>query len=238
MGKNNYFKFKQFTIYQEKSAMKVGTDGILLGAWTGVKDCTRILDIGTGTGLIALMMAQRCNAQITAIEIEADAAEEAKRNVENPQWNNRVEVQNISVQEFAKSEQTKFDLIVSNPPFFSNNLKAGNKKRTLARHSDSLPFSQLILCSYGLLKESGRLSIILPVDAAQEFILLTKRFRLFLTRLTKVYPNQSKPNHRYLMEFSKENISCIESNLFIEDLSPKKYSEEYKNLVKDFYILF
>ena len=120
---NNYFQFKQFRIEQEKSAMKVGTDGILLGAWVNISKVKSILDIGTGTGLIALMLAQRCDANITGIEIESSAAEEALENANNTPWKNRLTIQNISLQEFSTTSKNKFDLIVSNPPFFEKSLR-------------------------------------------------------------------------------------------------------------------
>jgi len=238
MSKNNYFRFKQFTVCQEKSAMKVGTDGILLGAWTGIEDCKQILDVGTGTGLIALMLAQRSDAQITAIEIEQNAASEAKQNIGSSPWKNRINVQNISFQEYAASNQSRFDLIVSNPPFFSNSLKAKNKQRRLARHSDSLPLPELIYCSEKLLKKDGRLAVILPVKPSTELIKLAGSNQLYLHQLTKVYPNTEKPHNRFLMEFSKEKCTTRTSDLYIENLSPKEYSEQYKNLLKDFYLLF
>jgi len=238
MSKNKYFKFKQFTIHQEESAMKVGTDGILLGAWADVENCKQILDVGTGTGLIALMLAQRSNAQITAIEVEQNAVTEAKRNVNDSRWRDRIETRNISFQEFAVSNQTKFDLIISNPPFFSNSLKAKNQQRKLARHSDSLPLTKLAKCAEKLLTKNGSLAVILPVEPATELIKLAQNNLLFLKRLTKVHPNKGKPHHRCLMEFSKEKCIARESDLFIENLSPKEYSNQYKNLVKDFYIMF
>lgn len=238
MGRNKYFRFKQFTIHQEKSAMKVGTDGILLGAWANVENCGRILDVGTGTGLIALMLAQRSDARITAIEIEQNAAAEAKQNVQDSPWKDRINVQNISFQEFTTSNQEKFDLIVSNPPFFSNSLKAKNQQRRLARHSDSLPFIELVKCSEKLLKSSGSLAVILPVETSAELIEIAGNIQLFLKRLTKVYPNKNKSHHRCLMEFSKTKDEIQKTNLYIENIHHGKYSEQFKNLVREFYIIF
>jgi len=238
MGRNSYFRFKQFTVRQEKSAMKVGTDGILLGAWTRIQDCKKILDVGTGTGLIALMLAQRSEAEITAIEIERNAATEAEQNVKNSPWEDRINVQNISFQEYAASNQSRFDLIVSNPPFFNHSLKAKNRQRRLARHSDSLPLPELVYCSEKLLKKDGRLAVILPVETASELIKLAGSNQLYLHQLTKVYPNREKPVNRFLMEFSKEKCTTITSDLCIENLSPKEYSEQYTYLVKDYYLLF
>lgn len=238
MGRNNYFKFKQFMVVQEKSAMKVGIDGVVLGGWVRTDNCKRILDVGTGTGLIALMLAQRSNANITAIEIEENAAVEAKQNVANSPWHDRIDVHNYSLQEFAKNTTNNYDLIVSNPPFFSNDFKAGNKQRTMARHNDSLPFDELIICSLKLLNEGGKLALILPSKPAEEFIKLAKSLKLHLNSLSKVYPNKSKPSHRYLMEFSKLQDSYSESDFFIRELVTNEYSDQYKKLLKEFYLRF
>ena len=218
--------------------MKVGTDGILLGAWTRIEDCKQILDVGTGTGLIALMLAQRSVAQITAIEIEQLAATEAKQNVNDSPWNDRINVQYISFQEFASTTLAIFDLIVSNPPFFNNSLKAKDQQRSLARHSDSLPFIDLVKCSVKLLKKSGRLAVILPYKTADELIELAANNELFLKRSTKVYPNASKLYNRYLMEFSTRKDTADKTDLYIKDSSSEEYSEQYKSLVKDFYLQF
>ena len=127
---NDYFKFKQFTIHQDKCAMKVGTDGVLLGAWAECANAKGILDIGTGTGLIALMIAQRSNAKIDAVEIDETASKQAKENIKKSLWNDRIEILNISFQDFSKSTNEKYDLIVSNPPYFQNSLYAPDEKRT------------------------------------------------------------------------------------------------------------
>ncbi|MCY1722688.1 methyltransferase [Prolixibacteraceae bacterium Z1-6] len=238
MGKNNYFQFKQFTVRQEKAAMKVGTDGVLLGAWADVEKCDKILDVGTGTGLIALMLAQRSTAQITAIEIEENAAAEAKSNVADSDWSNRIDVQNASFQEFAKNSVLKYDLIVSNPPFFSNNLKASNAPRNLARHNDSLSFLELITNALNLFDTNGRLAVILPVEPAEEFNKLACKNGLYLLRRTEVSPSVAKAVNRVLMEFTKKKTACKAACLPVYSKDGSDYSVEFKTLTKDFYLRF
>lgn len=238
MGRNNYFRFKQFTVIQEQAAMKVGTDGVILGAWTAVEDCQKILDVGTGTGLIALMLAQRSNAKITAIEIEENAAAEANENVENSPWMNRIEVLNISFQEFALTATNKYDLIVSNPPFFTNNFKTDCNKRNLARHNDSLPFSELIICSAELLNTNGRLAVILPVEQAKELENLACETGLYIVRKTEIKPNSIKAVNRILMEFSNKETAFVENCLTVYNENGSEYSEAHINLTKDFYLRF
>lgn len=237
MGRNNYFQFKQFTIQQEKSAMKVGTDGVLLGGWVNTNSCNTILDIGSGTGVIALMMAQRTNAIITGIEIEENATNEAKQNVVNSPWSDRVEIQHTSLQDFVDTQSTTFDLIVSNPPFFSNASKAGNKSRTLARHNDFLPFSALLSCSHKSLSAEGRLAVILPIEAADEFETLASEIGLFLIRKMEVKPKASKTVNRVLFEFSKIQTDLTTEQLVIYN-EDNTYTEQYKQLLKAFYLLF
>jgi len=237
MGHNTFFQFKQFRVVQEKAAMKVGTDGVLLGAWTNTDACKKILDVGTGTGLIALMLAQRSAAEITAIEIEDNAASEATKNVVASPWQNRIEVKHISFQDFVGESSAKFDLIVSNPPFFECSQKSTNASRTTARHNDSLPFRDLISCAVGLLSKKGRLAVILPVEPAQHFIEMAKSHQLNLNRITKVSPDERKEPLRYLMEFSTENI-LVADNLAIRSYHQNDYSLQYKTLCKDFYLLF
>ncbi len=237
MGKNNYFQFKEFKIVQEKSAMKVGTDGILLGAWVNKLNHKNILDIGTGTGLISLMLAQRTKARILALEIDANAANEAKYNVANSPWKDKIETKNISFQNFVNFSNQKFDLIVSNPPFFENSIKKKEKAQTTARHTDSLTFKELVNGVSSLLSKSGRFAVILPTLSKTEFIKLANNVGLFLTRTTLVFPKSGVQANRCLMEFSKIKKAHKEEELTIYDLDGN-YTSDYKTLTKDFYLNF
>ncbi len=238
MGRNNYFRFKQFTILQEKSAMKVGTDGVLIGAWTDVSGARRILDIGTGTGLIALMMAQRSNASVTGIEIEENAAAEALRNVQNSPWKSRITILNSSFQNFLKSAVPPFDLIVSNPPFFSNSQHSRCKSLAMAKHNHLLPLPALASGSAELLTPDGVLSVILPASSADEFLLLTRREGLKLFRQTIVRPDDQKKPHRCLLEFSKSDRELSSAHLSIHLDDHSGYTEPYKTLTREFYLNF
>ena len=236
MGKNSFFKFKKFTIQQNNVAMKVGTDGILLGAWTDIEKCARILDIGTGTGLIALMLAQRSEAEITAIEVEQNAAKQALQNVLDSPWNHRVKVEHISLQSYTAKNSRNFDLIVSNPPFFSQSLKAGNSERTLARHNDSLPFQELLQCSSDLLNKAGRLALVLPNEGADFVKGNALDAGLFLVRETLVKPKPKKEANRILLEFGKKEIRPVKESLTIYSDYGSAYSDEFKSLTRDFYL--
>lgn len=238
MARNNYFQFKQFKIIQEKAAMKVGTDGALLGAWVNVENVETILDIGTGTGLIALMLAQRSPAKVLGIEIEKSAAEEAAVNVNNSRWNDRVSIQNISFQDFVETIDETFDLIVSNPPFFSGGSKNEIKNKAIARHNHLLPFSVLISGVVKLLSKNGRLALVLPIVPAEEFIEISTSKGLFLNRITRVKPKATKESNRFLIEFSKENTGAVEDELIIYTDDSSDFTETYKKLTRDFYLKF
>jgi tRNA1Val (adenine37-N6)-methyltransferase len=238
MGRNNYFQFKQFLIIQDRAAMKVGTDSVLIGAWVNVQNEKRILDIGAGTGLIALMMAQRTSAQITGIEIEKNAAEEAIQNCSNSVWAGRLSIQNISFQEYEKNCNEKFDLIISNPPFFINDQKSKSNNLAIAKHNDLLPLSDLVSGSKKLLSEDGKLAVILPVIPAKKLIELAIANGLFLIRLTEVFPTPQKKTNRYLMEFSTKNDFFNKESLTISDGPTNQFSNSYKELTKDFYLNF
>lgn len=237
MGRNNWFEFKQFRVEQRKSAMKVGTDGVLLGAWTPVKDALRILDIGTGTGLIALMLAQRSDARIDAVEIDQQSAEEAEFNFNQSAWNERLCLINADFHKFAFSVDNTYDLIVSNPPFFVNSLKSSNSASSMARHNDMLSFNQLVLGARKLLNSSGRLCVILPFSSFGEFKECARMAGFYLHHLLKVIPKEGKAPKRILMEFSLTAVYPVEDTLTILN-SFSGYSEDYKILTTTFYPAF
>ena len=163
---NSYFKFKKFTIWHDKCAMKVGTDGVLLGAWVNVDNATKILDIGTGTGVVALMLAQRSDAEIIGIEIDSDAAEQASCNANESSWRNRIKIINQDFIHYNSKEL--FDVIVSNPPYFKNSIKSNDDKRNLARHVSSLNYQMLVEKAASLLLPTGSFSIIVPFDVIED----------------------------------------------------------------------
>lgn len=237
---NQYFEFKQFKINQKASAMKVGTDGVLLGAWANVAETQRILDVGTGSGLIAIMLAQRTQKQtlIDAVEIEASAYEQAVENFQNCPWSSRINGFHLSFQGFCKSIQCKYDAIVSNPPFFMNGLKAKEMSRTTARHCDSLPFEDLLEASKKILTEIGNLTVILPVEEGTYFESLARINGFYLNRKVLVLPNPGKPAKRFLLEFSLTKRDQEISSLVVENGKRHEYSTEYKELTKDFYLKF
>jgi len=190
------FQFKQFTIQQDHCAMKVGTDGVLFGSWCNTSNGA-ILDIGTGSGLIALMLAQRTsNNNITAIEIDRDAYLQSLENFSNSKWKTRIEAKHIAIQEF-KSDQ-KFDLIVTNPPYFINSYKAPNKSRNTARHTQDLPFLDLIHSVQSLLSKDGVFALILPIEEGKVFLDLAKKESLILNRRCFVHPNKTKQAKRVM----------------------------------------
>jgi len=235
---NDYFKFKQFTINQGQCAMKVGTDGVLLGSWVDCESAKTVLDIGTGTGLIALMVAQRSEANVDAVEIDKEASEQAKRNIDNSPWKERINVYHQSVQEFATKTDSKYDVIVSNPPYFQNSLFAADQKRTNARHNSDLELEDLILGASKLLTETGKLSVILPYLEGNMFILKASEKELYCARQTKVLPKPNREPKRLLLEFMKIKKPLVEQEIIIELGKRHYYSDAYKNLTKDFYLDF
>lgn len=240
--RNSCFYFKQFAIAQDKCAMKVGTDGILLGAWAKLPENAQILDIGTGTGLLALMLAQRSqssntfpNTFIDAVEIDHDAYQQAKENIESSPWRDRINIDHASIQDWAIACSQQYDLIISNPPFFENAFKPSQNSRNLARHSDSLSQTDILQIASQLLKPNGHLAVIYPTDLANNFLAKAQSFNLFCDRQVHVKPTPQSPVKRILLELSPTQYPAQATMLTIEE-SKHLYTQDYIALVKDFYL--
>lgn len=230
------FRFKQFTICQDRTPMKVGTDGVLLGAWSNLEEAATILDIGTGTGLIALMAAQRNpTAEIDALEIEAAACEQAWENIASSPWPQRVRVYLQALQNYHPDKL--YDSIVCNPPFFVDSTPAPDQGRSLARHTHSLTHPELIEHVQRLLSLGGNFCVILPVIEAQQFVSYAEQFHLFPYRITYILPTPDKAPKRWLMEF-RRNLSETKENELIIELSRHRYSPDYIDLTRAFYLYF
>lgn len=237
----NSFAFKQFSVTQDKCAMKVGTDAVLLGAWVKTYGVRKALDIGTGTGVIALMLAQKSGAHIDAIDIDSEAAAEAKDNAKNCPWHERIHVQNISLQDFAKISDETYDLIVSNPPYFNDSLQSTESNRTTARHTVLLSFEDLIHGTKKLLNKEGKLYVILPVREGEQFVQLAASNGLHLRRITRVKSTPDKIEKRWLMQFGFQGKPSISDSTLVIEKDPQvrhSYTDEYKELTKDYYLQF
>ncbi len=233
------FHFKQFSIDDSKSAMKTGTDSVLLGAWVACANETRILDIGAGSGILALMIAQRnTSVPVDAVEIEELAAGQAVTNVANSPWENQVEVFHDSIQDFSIKFTNKYSLILSNPPFFTASLKAPSKSRNLARHNDSLPVSDLLRITSGLLEPTGKAAFIIPADAGNNWLSEAAKHSLYPLHYTSVKSTAKHPPHRVLVLFTKTvSTEIIRNELAIYN-HDRTYSRQYRELTKDFYLKF
>ena len=231
------FQFKQFSIHQDKTAMKVGTDGVLLGAWVKINEnADSVLDIGTGTGLIALQIAQRYDCQtIDALEVEPNAFEEAVDNFENSAWSDRLFCYHASLDEFVNQIDDTYDVVISNPPFYNSTYKELEQKRALARHAKSLTFKSLLEHTSKLLSKKGTCAFIVPYEEEINFLEIAAHNNLFPQRITRVKGNTKTNFKRTLLQLSFSNISPKIEELTIE-LERHIYTEDYKNLVADFYL--
>jgi tRNA1Val (adenine37-N6)-methyltransferase len=218
--------------------MKVGTDGVLLGAWANIVDAGQILDVGSGTGLIAIMLAQRTNAFVEAVEVEYNAYQQAKINIALCPWEKRIRIHNLSFQEFCSSNQKLFDLIVCNPPYYKNSLKASKQNRNMARHTDTLSHSDLLSGVSKLLSGNGRFSVIMAYNEGCNLNAQASEFGLFCIRKTNVKTKPDSSIKRLLLEFSKTPENCKEDLLVIGTDTVNRFSEQYMQLSKDFYLAF
>ena len=231
------FSFKQFTINQDRCAFKVGTDGVLLGAYADVSDAGTILDIGTGTGLVALMLAQRSKAEITAIEPDFNSFEQACSNVRQSKWAERINIINTDLQNYRNNEE-KFDLIVSNPPYFVDSLKNPDPLKALARHNITLGSNDLLNGISGLLAEKGRFQVIMPYVEGNIFIAEAQAYGFYCNDILKIKPMPTSPVRRMILAFSRNRCRPAEKFLTVEYGKRHDFTEEYINLTKDFYLKF
>lgn len=232
------FQFKQFSVEQERTAMKIGTDGVLLGAWTPlINNPFSILDIGTGTGIIALMLAQRSDAeQIDALEIGEEAYEQATDNFEKSPWNDRLFCFHAGLDEFVEEPEDEYDLIVSNSPFYSEDYKSSNDQRDLARFQDAMPFEDLIEAAALLLSENGIFSVIIPFKEEEKFVALAKDYDLFPLKITRVKGTPTSEIKRSLLAFNRNEITNFPIDELVIETARHIYTAEYIALTKDFYL--
>lgn len=256
MPRNQSFKFKKFTINQDKCAMKVCTDACILGAYVNVENAERILDIGTGTGLLSLMVAQRVDTKIDAIEIDEDAYNQAIENVKNSPFSNQVSVYHSSIQEFTATssqpfsfeqkgdrhydwDEVKYPLIISNPPFYQNSLQSPDNQTNKALHNTELSFDELTDCVAKLLCKKGRFVVLLPYFETLEFVKIAQNKGLFLQHQLNIRHDENKPFFRTISTFGFEKQDVVEiAELKIWEENGKVYDQKFRELLKDYYLIF
>ena len=236
------FTFKQFTVNQDRCAMKIGTDGVLLGAWTPlINNPYNVLDIGAGTGILSLMLAQRSNAApnnvgiIDAIEIDEDAYEQCVENFEASPWGDKLFCFHAGLDEFVDEPEDEYDLIISNPPFYTDDYKSDNSSRDLARFEDALPFEELIEAAALLLSDNGIFSVIIPYKEEERFVAMCKILDLFPLKITRVKGTPTSEIKRSLLAFCRMEQTPLIDELIIE-ISRHNYTPEYIELTKEFYL--
>jgi tRNA1Val (adenine37-N6)-methyltransferase len=233
---NNFFQFKKFRVLQDQCAMKVCTDSCLFGAWINEPQATEILDIGTGTGLLALMLAQRHQATVEAVEIDKNAYHQAVINVHNSPWSNRIRIHHSDIADFNKQSQKKYDLIVSNPPFFNNYLKSPMPGKNGVLHDDNLPQAKLLSSINRLLDEKGKFYLMLPPAQSQSFEKLASEINLYSFKKLLVRENQLKNTFR-IMSVYKYGPSGLETQELVIRNENQIYSPQFKQLLQDYYLM-
>jgi tRNA1Val (adenine37-N6)-methyltransferase len=231
------FRFKQFSVAQDRCAMKIGTDAVLLGAWTSLDLKPKsILDIGAGTGILALMMAQRSGAElIDAVEIDDDAYEQCVENFETSDWGDRLFCYHASLDEFTAEIEDQYDLIISNPPFFTETFKTTNEVRNQARFEDAMPFTELIKSVSKLLSPNGEFNVIIPFSEEFSFTKLAAKEGLYPSKILHIRGQESRPLKRSMICFTFKKQTAQTHELIIE-IARHQYTKEYTLLTKDFYL--
>jgi tRNA1Val (adenine37-N6)-methyltransferase len=228
------FHFKQFSLYHHRSTMKVGTDAVILGVWTDVEAVSEALDIGTGSGILSLLLAARSQCRIEAVEIDLASVEEARDNFSNSPFAHRLIVHQADFNSFAKQNEKRYDLIISNPPFFINDRKSEKEHKRLARHTDTLTYEQLIDGALHLLKPDGHISVVLPYREGQQFIQLAIRKGLFVQRQMLIFPRPCQSPNRMNLQLGFDKLS-VEQEKFIIRNEDGSFTQAYLSLLSDFY---
>jgi tRNA1Val (adenine37-N6)-methyltransferase len=232
-----FFLFRKFRICQDRCTMKVGTDGVLLGAWAEVGEVSSALDIGTGSGVIAIMLAQRAKkAQIHAVEIHDASFQQARENMAESPWADRLSVFHTSIQELALRQEHTYDLIVSNPPFFTGGTISENQGRNAVRHTVKLPHGDLLAAVRTLLTGQGRFCVILPHIEGLRFQEMAETYRLYCSKVTEVRPMANKPVERLLLQFEGTKRRVEKSTLVIQEETDNEWTMAYKDLTREFYL--
>lgn len=234
---SSIFKFKQFEIDQNGCTMKVGTDGVLLGAWADVQDAKEILDIGAGTGVIAIMLAQRkSDATVDAVEIDALACQTAQQNMTNSPFSNRLNCFEKPIQDYAKTTRKEYDLIVCNPPFFTGGTLSAQTSRNDVRHTIKLPNGELLSSVRRLLKKDGKFCVILPFLEGLRFKELAQNYNFYCSKVTQVKPKKEKSVERLLLQFEKISKPETSDELIIQFEKRNDFTPDYIKLTREFYI--
>lgn len=235
---NSFFRFKEFTVHQDKSAMKVCTDACLFGAWVAnnidMPNLTNILDIGTGTGLLSLMLAQFSQANIDAVEIEPMAVAQANANFNASKWKEQLHIYATSINEYAKNQTKQFDLIICNPPFFEQQLKSNNAQRNIAMHSAQLSLTELANCINQLLANSGKVAILLPWNRSEEWKKIAEKIGLFCLKETAVKQSTTHSYFRSMILMQKNMVASSFNTITIKEGS--EYSKEFSQLLAPYYL--
>ncbi len=234
--KQKPFHFKQFSLFHHRSTMKVGTDAVLLSAWIEPGDVKTILDVGTGSGIIALMMASRTNAKVDAIDIDPDSCKEAGQNFSDSPFNKRLRIFNQGFTIFTSQSDRTYDLVVSNPPFFINDMKSENHRKNKARHTDTLSYKELCYGAAQLLNSNGRLAIVLPYTESRYFIETATQHNLFLHKKLLIFPKPCFQPNRVNLEFCKEKPAKIKEEKFIIRQESGNFTQQYVDLLGKYYL--
>lgn len=232
------FFFKKFGMFHHRSTMRVGTDAVLFARWVGVSCSDRVLDVGTGSGIIPLILAQREAGRVDAIELDFDSCEEARQNFEISVWSDKLAVFNEDVRFFADNAKEKYDLIVSNPPFYSSDVKPIREKKVMARHVSTLSYQDLLVSARKMLKDDGRLAVVLPYYESRLFIKDAEKQGFYLQKEFLISPIEGKEPNRVNLQFGLNNQQCDDRVLFTIRNKDYLYTEEYKEFLKDFYLDF